>query len=79
MGNFYIVEAGGNGFAARKQKKNLLLHFKSGKISVIIFLGLLLMELHFQFMNVVYNIPDPQTALLLDNIYQPQIARFWKQ
>ena len=22
MGNFYIVEAGGNGFAARKQKKN---------------------------------------------------------
>ena len=21
MGNFYIVEAGGNGFAARKQKK----------------------------------------------------------
>ena len=27
--------------------------------------------------NVVYSIPDPQTALLLDNIYQPQIARFW--
>ena len=22
MGNFYIVEAGGNGFAAHKQKKN---------------------------------------------------------
>ena len=32
-------------------KKNLLLHFKSGKISVIIFLGPLLMELHFLFMN----------------------------
>ena len=29
----------------------LLLHFKSGKISVIIFLGPLLMELHFLFMN----------------------------
>ena len=27
------------------------LHFKSGKISVIIFLGPLLMELHFLFMN----------------------------
>ena len=29
----------------------LLLNFKSGKISVIIFLGPLLMELHFLFMN----------------------------
>ena len=29
----------------------LLLHFKSGKISVIIFFGPLLMELHFLFMN----------------------------
>ena len=33
-------------------EKFLLLHFKSGKISVIIFLGPLLMELHFLFMNV---------------------------
>ena len=32
-------------------EKILLLHFKSGKISVIIFLGPLLMELHFLFMN----------------------------
>ena len=27
--------------------------------------------------NVVYSIPDPQTALHRGNIYQPQIARFW--
>ena len=32
-------------------EKILLLHFKSGKISVIIFLGPLLMELHLLFMN----------------------------
>ena len=32
-------------------KNFLLLHFKSGKISVIIFLGPLLMELHILFMN----------------------------
>ena len=32
-------------------EKILLLHFKSGKIFVIIFLGPLLMELHFLFMN----------------------------
>ena len=35
-------------------EKILLLHFKSGKISVIIFLGPLLMELHFLFMNGYY-------------------------
>ena len=31
MGNFYIVEAGGNGFAARKQKKNLSQGSKADK------------------------------------------------
>ena len=36
-------------------EKILLLHFKSGKISVIIFLGPLLMELHFLFMNADYS------------------------
>ena len=39
-------------------EKFLLLHFKSRKISVIIFLGLLLMELHFQFMNVKGEVED---------------------
>ena len=28
MGNFYIVEAGGNGFAAHKQKNQLEKYFK---------------------------------------------------
>ena len=34
-----------------ESKSHSILHFKSGKISVIIFLGPLLMELHFLFMN----------------------------
>ena len=41
----------------------LLLHIKSGKISVIIFPGPLLMELHFLFMNVFYRICEMNTLV----------------
>ena len=46
-------------------EKILLLHFKSGKISVIIFLGPLLMELHFLFMNEDLNIQNEQLSLYI--------------
>ena len=36
-------------------EKFLLMHFKSGKTSVINFLGPLLMALHFLFMNAIYH------------------------